>query len=358
MSKGDTMKAEKLIQIGEIEEETFADPTLDVSFKMLFGQSKNKDILISLLNSLLNFHGKDIIVDLEISPNELTVSNISNKKEDMGISSAVDILCTNLGKQQIAIEIQGQKQKYFLTREQEYMAKLISGQVKEGEGKLYHEKVLDTYIIVIAKKNMFVGNTALSDHKLFEIDVEPRIVQTGEKYPGNKMHWKFYELEKFKESNQYAKIKEYDKLDKDSEEKLIKEKFEWLKDNLKEQWLEFLIECNSQKEIPDRNELIKKGYNIMKLATWDPKDQALYWKQKQAEIDFIKQKEYDKNEAEKFGFIKAEVQKYKDFKDLGLKKEMYVSKFKYLQEKNFSYIDDHIDETNTQIMGEMDIEMD
>jgi hypothetical protein len=32
----------------------FADPTLDVSFKMLFGQDKNKDILISLLNSLLN----------------------------------------------------------------------------------------------------------------------------------------------------------------------------------------------------------------------------------------------------------------------------------------------------------------
>ena len=192
-----------------VEKEVFADPTLDVSFKMLFCQDKNKDILISLLNSLLNFKGKDIIIDVEINPSELIVSNISNKKEEMGITSAVDILCTNIGKQQIAIEMQGQKQKYFLTREQEYMAKLISGQVKEGQGKQYHEKVLDTYIVVIAKNNMFVGNTALSDQSLFEIDVEPRIVQTGEKYPGNKMHWKFYELEKFKESNQYAKIKEY-----------------------------------------------------------------------------------------------------------------------------------------------------
>lgn len=62
-------------------DEVFADPTLDVSFKMLFGQNKNKDILISLLNSLLNFHGKDTIIDVEISPNELTVSNISSKKK-------------------------------------------------------------------------------------------------------------------------------------------------------------------------------------------------------------------------------------------------------------------------------------
>jgi predicted transposase/invertase (TIGR01784 family) len=343
-----------------VEKEVFADPTLDVSFKMLFCQDKNKDILISLLNSLLNFKGKDIIIDVEINPSELIVSNISNKKEEMGITSAVDILCTNIGKQQIAIEMQGQKQKYFLTREQEYMAKLISGQVKEGQGKQYHEKVLDTYIVVIAKNNMFVGNTALSDQSLFEIDVEPRIVQTGEKYPGNKMHWKFYELEKFKESNQYAKIKEYDKLDEHSEGYLLKERFEWLKDNLKEQWLEFLVECNSQLEMPNRNELIKKGYNIMKLATWDPKDQVLYWKQKQNEIDAIQQKEFDKEEAFNQGKWKGEVKgEIKQIK-FGLKykmdEEKIVEDLKFLKKDNFPYIKEHLDETESQIMGGMDIE--
>ena len=115
-----------------------------------------------------------LIIDVKISSGELVVSNISNKKEEMGITSAVDLLCINEGKQLIAIEIQGQKKNYFLTREQEYMAKLISGQVKEGEGKLYHDKVLETYIIVIGKANIFLGNTALRDQKLFEIDVKEK----------------------------------------------------------------------------------------------------------------------------------------------------------------------------------------
>ena len=87
----------------------FADPTLDVSFKMLFGQDKNKEILINLLNNLLNFTGKATIIDVKINPSELVVANISSKKEEMGITSAVDILCTNEGKELIAIEMQGQK---------------------------------------------------------------------------------------------------------------------------------------------------------------------------------------------------------------------------------------------------------
>ena len=105
----------------------YADPTFDVTFKMLFGQNKHKDILISLLNSLLNFEGKEEIVDVEINNSELIVDNVSDKKGKSGIKSAVDILCTNVSKQKIAIEIQGEREKYFLAREQVYMAKLISG---------------------------------------------------------------------------------------------------------------------------------------------------------------------------------------------------------------------------------------
>ena len=78
------------------------------------------------------------------------------------------------------------------------MAKLISLQVKEGEGKLYHEKVLETYIIVIGKSNIFVGDTKLQNQKLFEIDVQPMVIQTNEIIPGNKMFWKFLNYLNFK----------------------------------------------------------------------------------------------------------------------------------------------------------------
>ena len=150
--------------------EKFADPTFDLTFKMLFGNENHKDILISLLNSLLGFKGDKEITEVEINSNEFPVSFVSSDKGESGISSSVDILCTNKGKQKIAVEMQRQKTKYFLAREQEYMSKLITNQVKEGEGQQYHEKVLETYIIIIGKSNIFTGNTALKDQKLFEIE--------------------------------------------------------------------------------------------------------------------------------------------------------------------------------------------
>ena len=55
-------------------DEVFADPKYDVTFKMLFGDDQNKDILISLLNSLLGFEGDKEIIEVEINSNELPVS--------------------------------------------------------------------------------------------------------------------------------------------------------------------------------------------------------------------------------------------------------------------------------------------
>ncbi|WPY01546.1 PD-(D/E)XK nuclease family transposase (plasmid) [Candidatus Trichorickettsia mobilis] len=358
------MKAEKLIQI-EKGEEIFADPTYDITFKMLFGTDKNKEILISLLNNLLNFRGEKEIKAVEINTNELPVIPYSKEKTKLGVVSAVDVLCTTANGQKIAIEMQGQKTKCFLAREQEYMAKLIVGQVKEGEGKQYNEKMLETYIIVITKENVFTGKADFEKQKLFEIDIEPRIVQTNEPYPDNKMHWKFFELTKFRNSENYKKI------DKDS--------------SLKEQWLEFLIECNKQKTEPERNEIIKKGYEIMKMSKWDADTQALYWKQKQYIKDVLQdQEELIQETAEKAykegeskgiekgkikGEVKGEISKVKNFMELEVPQEKFITKLHYLtQEKfkdnleyNLNYIKDHLAETESVIgdnlhLFDMDIE--
>ena len=108
MKRDSTQEDKKVIKKRKIEEkkenqetkvpeiaETFADPTLDVTFKMLFGNDLNKDILISLLNSLLGFTGHKEIVEVEINSNELPVSFFSKEKGESGITSAIDILCTN-----------------------------------------------------------------------------------------------------------------------------------------------------------------------------------------------------------------------------------------------------------------------
>ena len=139
------------------------------------------------------------------------------------------------------------------------MAKLVSGQVPEGEGHNYHNRVLDTYIIVISKSNMFKGSTALADQTLYEVDVAPTVQQTKAIYPGNKMYWKFFELEKF------AAHKDSQNITKASPLKL--------------QWLDFLLSCSAQTDIPeDRDSIIQECYNIMDKMKWDPDERTIHWK--------------------------------------------------------------------------------
>ena len=337
--------------------EKFADPTFDLTFKMLFGNEKHKDILISLLNSLLGFEGDEEITEVEINSNEFPVSFVSSDKGESGISSSVDILCTNKGKQKIAVEMQRQKTKYFLAREKEYMSKLITNQVKEGEGQQYHEKVLETYIIIIGKSNIFTGNTALKDQKLFEIDVVPTIIQTQEVFPGNKMYWKFFELPKFMKSDNYKNIAA------DSP--------------LKNQWLEFLEDCAKQYEEPERHEIIKKGYEIMEIAKWDGDTKVLYWKQKVNEQDLLETQEDAKKEAyeqgEKQGFdkgkmkgeIKGEISKIKMGIENELSEEKILKKLHHTKEKfpeikqyfaeNPSAVEE--DDNESILIGELGIEL-
>jgi len=190
-----------------------------------------------------------------------------------------------------------------------------------------------------------------------KIDVKPVIIQTNEIYPGNKMHWKFYELPKFKKSVDFKNMC------KDSD--------------IKHQWLEFLVKCNNQVEEPDRNDLIKKGYDIMKIAKWDEDTKNLYWKEKINEIDAIQQIEFDKEEVFKEGMlkgkwkgeVKGEIKQFKFLKQLeksgiDIKEEQYLKSMKHTKAKFSdikSYFVEHpdqmeIDDNESVIMSGMDIE--
>jgi predicted transposase/invertase (TIGR01784 family) len=255
----------------------FADPTFDTTFKMLFGSKEHGNILISLLNSLLDLSSAKKITALEIITETLQTPIFSYSAGESSISGAVDVLCTTTSGQKIAVEMQRAKQPYFLARTQHYMSKLISVQVNEKSGSEYHKEMLDTYILVLEKQNLFTGQHELSNKTIYEIEVEPTIKQTGEVFPGNKMHWKFFELSKFKEHNDSKN------LTKDS--------------SLKYQWLEFLIDCGNQLNEPDRHELIRKGYNIMKMMQWEGDKQALYWKEQTRELDFVESQKEEKEKA-------------------------------------------------------------
>jgi len=363
MEKESTQEDRKVMKKRKIEEkkenqetkvleiaETFADPTYDVTFKMLFGSDKNKDVLISLLNSLLDFKGAKQIVDVTINSSDLNVEGISD------IKGAVDVLCTTKSNQKIAVEMQRKYKDYFLPRSQEYMSKIIAGQVKEGEGQQYDTAVMDTYILAIEKENIFRGKYMLKDKDIFEVTVVPMVVETQEEIPGNKMHWKFFELPKF--------IKAYKSTEIDKT------------NSLKEQWLDFLIKCSKQADIPDNiDEIIKKGYNIMKVANWSEDQRILYWKQKSNEIEELKEQKMLEEKAFQEGIekgiergklkgeVKGEISKIKGFFDFGASQEQIISKLKFLThhnvkdkiDENLKYIQDHLSDTDSQICDALDL---
>lgn len=335
--------------------EIFADPTYDATFKMLFGKEATKFLTISFLNSMLGFNGtKEEIKDLTIVNSELIQGDVK------AIESAIDVRCTTVGGQDIAIEMQRRSEDYFLSRTQDYMAKLISSQVQKDEGNKYHISMHKTYMLIISKAKLFLqDNKVEGDHsKMYEKTVVPMIKELGQEVPHNKMCWKFIELPKFKVF---------------SKDKIINQ------DSLvKEQWLDFLIKCGTQEEIPDNiSNIIKEGYKIMKIANWTKTDIENYELAKLKEAYQFEEEANIREKAEKLGFdkgieqgilkgkwkgeVKGEIKQFKTFKEMektGMDVSKFYSKIKYNNEitKYFDTHPDCIDDTESVIMTGMDIE--
>ncbi len=161
----------------------FADPKVDMTFKMLLGEEKNARILINFLNNMLNFTGEKVIKEVSLSPTNLS------KKSVKEISSELDVLCRTTNNKQINIEMQRQSSTDFLPRIQYYMSRLIGSKVKIGEG---YKDIHETYILVIGEKN-FRGFAS----EYYEHHYAPCNVKTHSLMPYNKMHWVIFELEKF-----------------------------------------------------------------------------------------------------------------------------------------------------------------
>lgn len=312
--------------------EVFADPTYDATFKMLFGKQTNIELTKSFLNTMLNFTG---------TPNEINDLKIINSdliQEDVkAIESAIDVRCKTVSGQDISIEMQRRGEDYFLARTQDYMAKILSSQVTKSDGgKSYNLSMDKTYMLVISKAKLFIKDNAVVGDTpiMYEKTIVPMIKELGVEVPSNKMNWKFFEIPKFKN---YIKNKE---VHADS--------------NLKEQWLDFLLNCSKSEETPEnRNEIIKRGYEIMKIANWTNEERNNYELSKLKEAYNKLEKEQVFEEGKLKGEIKGEIKqikmgtKYK-ISDDSLEKDLTHTKslFKKIKE----YLEDgHFDDTESQI---------
>ena len=105
----------------------YLNPRNDIAFKRIFGQERNKDILIKMLNAVLYEELHKPIVEVSFFPSNLEPEVISKKQ------SAVDVLCRDEDGCKYIIEMQQNAQDGFEERAQFYAAKTFVNQLGMGE---------------------------------------------------------------------------------------------------------------------------------------------------------------------------------------------------------------------------------
>jgi len=133
----------------------FADPKNDLAFKKIFGNSQHKNILISFLNSVLNFENEKAIVDVELA-NSYQIPKIPELKETI-----LDIQATNREGSRFIVEMQRKDLGNFTKRSLFYTSKAYVEQLPKGNDYTSLKKV---YFIGIVNFEIFSSKSFISRH--------------------------------------------------------------------------------------------------------------------------------------------------------------------------------------------------
>lgn len=115
------------------------NPRVDIAFKKIFGVEENKDLLISLLNSIVGT--KDQIADLII----LNPYNAKNFQNDR--LSILDIKAQGIDGKRFNIEIQISDEADYDKRALYYWAKLYTEQLKKADDYSLLSKAIGIHIL-------------------------------------------------------------------------------------------------------------------------------------------------------------------------------------------------------------------
>jgi len=118
---------------------TFINPFSETGFKILFGQTKNKDLLIDLLNTLLGEESN--IEDIQYLDNELT-SSVEPRE-----TKIYDICCLTSKKEYILLGMQYKKRKSFFTQTLLYAAEILDGQTEKYEDLYDISAMYEVYLM-------------------------------------------------------------------------------------------------------------------------------------------------------------------------------------------------------------------
>jgi predicted transposase/invertase (TIGR01784 family) len=215
----------------------FADPKNDVAFKKIFGDENHKEVLISFLNSILDFKDSMKIKDVTIV-NPYQVPKIKDLK-----NTILDIKATNENNQEFIVEMQVEKDKNFAKRSLYYTSKSYVNQIDNGERYPELKKV---YFIGILDFAIFDTKNYLSNHLI--LDTKTNICELKD------FEFTFIELKKFNLSLQQC-------------------------DTIAKKWIYFIQNASSFDLIPKEYENIKEfrtAFNTAKIYNWNKDELEVY----------------------------------------------------------------------------------
>ena len=248
--------------------------TSDVVFKRVFSKEENKDLLKSLLESILGTKLKSIeIKNPEMSPD---LSDVKAGTLDLKISINEDTI--------IDVEMQVGNENNINDRETRYLVAMSNDQLKKGE---LYTQVRKLITISILKFNFYKRNSFLNiAHMKFENNKPEVYVDMGynreEEILTDKLEMITIELPKFQKQNP-------------SIESTLNQ---WL-------WL-ILGEEDKIKMAVKKNKEIKKAVEIVDTMSMDPKEWELYRSRQMAILNYNIGMQNSRKQGEEIGEKRGE----------------------------------------------------
>ena len=232
----------------------FLDPTNDVAFKKIFGNDQKKEVLISLLNSLLGLKEGKKILEVEIQ-NPYLVPRIADLK-----NTVLDVNCKDQRNISYLVEMQVAKANGFEKRVLYYTSKAYINQIEIGEDYPHLNQVV---FLGILDFNIFESPEYLSTHLILN--------QNTQEHALKDIYFNFVELPKFTKSEQ--------------ELQTIEDKWIYFLKNAKN--LEVVPETMKEPEIKTAFESLQKfGWNKEELEVYD--NIAIYRQDERGRIEQAK----------------------------------------------------------------------
>jgi len=215
----------------------FVDPKNDLAFKKIFGDDRHKSILISFLNSVLDFKGEQTIVNVTLA-NPYQVPKIPELKETI-----LDIKATNQKGEEFIVEMQKKDLGNFAKRSLYYTSKAYVAQLPKGNNYLELKRV---YFIGLLNFNIFENESYISRHLIINQETGTQDLEDFE--------FSFIELPKFNKSLEEL-------------------------ETILDKWIFFIKNANDLTMIPQSYQSIeplKDAFNIATQTTWNKKELEVY----------------------------------------------------------------------------------